>query len=79
MAHRRSSPPQRYRVALLIETSTSWGAQIVRGIGDYAHQFGPWYFYVEPRGRSERLRLPTGWQGDGVIARVTSQALCDEI
>ena len=80
MARRRTRPTKNLRIALLIETSTSWGAQIVRGIGEYAQrQSHPWTFYIEPRGRSEQLHLPAGWQGDGIIARVTTQALCDEI
>lgn len=66
-------------IAILVETSTSWGAQIVRGIADYSHRIGPWRFYLEPRGRYEQLCLPTGWQGDGVIARVTTQPLADDI
>lgn len=67
------------RVALLIETSTSWGARIVQGIGEYAHRHGPWFFHIEPRGRLETLHLPSGWSGDGVIARVTSSSLADEL
>jgi LacI family transcriptional regulator len=80
MARRRTPSGKQFRVALLIETSTSWGAQIVRGIGEYAQQQNrPWTFYIEPRGRNEQLHLPTGWQGDGIIARVTTGALCAEI
>ena len=67
------------RVAVLVETSTSWGTQLVQGIANYAHEHGPWFFYLEPRGRYERLRLPTDWDGDGIIARVTSQAMAEEI
>ncbi|MFP6762480.1 MAG: DNA-binding transcriptional regulator [Planctomycetaceae bacterium] len=71
--------PKGPRVAVLVETSTSWGTQLVRGIANYSHEQGPWFFYLEPRGRYERLRLPTDWDGDGIIARVTSQAMVDEI
>ncbi|MEO2010159.1 MAG: substrate-binding domain-containing protein [Pirellulaceae bacterium] len=67
------------RVAILVETSTSWGTQLVQGIASYAHEQGPWFFYLEPRGRYERLRLPTDWDGDGIIARVTTETLADEI
>ena len=67
------------RVAVLVETSTSWGTQLVQGIAAYSHEQGPWFLYLEPRGRYERLRLPTDWEGDGIIARVTSQAMVDEI
>lgn len=67
------------RVAILIETSTSWGHGLIRGISRYAKEFGPWVFFVEPHGRSERLRLPTGWTGDGVLARVNSPELASQI
>ena len=67
------------RIALLIETSTSWGTGLVKGIADYAHAHDNWSFFVEPRGRYELLQLPGGWTGDGIIARVTHQALADQI
>lgn len=73
------SDSKRYRVALLIETSTSWGVRLVQGIGQFAREQGNWLIHVEPRGRYERLQIPTGWQGDGVIARITSEALAEEI
>lgn len=67
------------RVALLVETSTSWGSQIVRGVAEYSRRHGPWSLYLEPRGRYEQPSLPGGWHGDGVIARVTSRALAVQI
>ncbi|MBN1853592.1 MAG: hypothetical protein JW829_12745 [Pirellulales bacterium] len=66
---------ERHRVAILVHTSTSWGTQLIDGIADYAQQHGSWLFYVEPRGVYERLRLPRGWSGGGIIARVTTEAL----
>lgn len=59
-------------VAILVDTSTGWGRRLVRGVHRYAVQHGPWHLWIEPRGRNERLRLPTGWDGDGVIARINS-------
>jgi len=67
------------RVALLIETSTSWGSGIVRGITRYAREYGPWQFYLEPAGRYERLTVPDGWFGDGIIARVIDPRLASKI
>ncbi len=67
------------RIAVLVETSTSWGTQVIQGISSYAHEEGHWVFFLEPRGRYEELRLPTGWNGDGIIARVTTPALAKEI
>jgi LacI family transcriptional regulator len=67
------------RVAILIETSTTWGAELVAGIAEYARRHGKWSMFVEPRGRYERLRLPRDWQGDGIIARVTHPMLGEDI
>ncbi len=71
--------PKSRRVALLIDTSTSWGVRIIQGINQYAQEAGDWLIYVEPRGRYEKLGVPTGWSGDGIIARITRKALADEI
>ncbi len=67
------------RVAILIETSTTWGAELVAGIAEYARQHGKWSMFVEPRGRYEKLRLPRDWQGDGIIARVTHPLLGEDL
>lgn len=71
--------PGARRVALLVESSTSWGTGVIRGVAEYAAAVGPWLFYLEPFGRNQALRLPKGWQGDGVIARVNNAELADEI
>lgn len=70
------SPP---RVAVLIETSTSWGQQAVRGIVDYVRSCSHWVFLVDWRGVHEQLRLPGDWDGDGIIARVTTRSLARQI
>lgn len=66
-------------VALLVETSTSWGSGIIRGVARYSQEFGPWSFFIEPRGRFETLSLPEGWHGDGIIARVNHPQLAKSI
>jgi LacI family transcriptional regulator len=70
---------KRPRVAILIETSTTWGSLLIRGIARYARQQNGWLFLLEPRGRGERLRVPVGWNGDGIIARVNSPELAEDI
>ena len=67
------------RIALLIDTATSWGRRLIRGVAEYTQEHGPWLIHVEPRGRYERLSLPAGWKGDGVIARVTPSKLAKEL
>lgn len=74
-----SSPPKIQKVALLIDTSMSWGVRLIRGIHEFAQQEAHWLFQIEPYGRHERLSMPVGWTGDGVIARVNHPELAKEI
>ncbi|MDC0936675.1 XylR family transcriptional regulator [Pirellulales bacterium] len=67
------------RVALLIDTSMSWGVRIIKGIHQFAQEEGKWLFHVEPRGRYEAMSIPQGWTGEGIIARINRQELADEI
>jgi LacI family transcriptional regulator, galactose operon repressor len=66
-------------VCLLIDTSMSWGVRIITGISRYAHEVGNWLIHVEPRGRYDRFRIPEGWSGDGILARINSKGLANEI
>jgi len=66
-------------ITLLVETSTTWGWEIVQGVADYSQAHTNWLLHVEPRGKYERLELPEDWQGDGVIARVTHEGLAEQI
>jgi LacI family transcriptional regulator len=67
------------RVALLIETSSSWGQQIIAGISDYVRRNGRWILYVDHRGTFEKQTVPTWWEGDGIIARVTNPLLVQHV
>jgi LacI family transcriptional regulator len=66
-------------VAVLVDTSTSWGRRVHQGIHSYDRQHGAWQLFVEARGLEERLRVPAGWKGDGVIARVSNSAMAQEL
>lgn len=62
------------RVALLIESSRTYGRGILRGISRYVHLHGPWSCFIEER------ELHSGvppwldrWKGDGIIARIESR------
>lgn len=84
MAPSNPTQPQSYAahapyVALLVETSTGWGRRLARGVTNYALKHGPWHLWIEPRGRTEAMRLPAGWEGHGVIARVVTQRLRREL
>lgn len=79
MAGSRSGETAVPCVAVLVDTSTGWGRGIVQGIVKFARLHGPWRLWVEPRGQSEWLRPPSGWTGDGVIARVSSRKMAGQL
>jgi LacI family transcriptional regulator len=62
-------------VALLVETSTSWGRGIVTGINDYLRHQQHWQVLLEPRGPNSELKLPRQWHGEGIIARVADASM----
>ena len=61
---------KRRRVALLVQTTSEWHRQLLRGVADYARELGAWDFHIEPRGMLETMQLPKSWRGDGVILRL---------
>jgi LacI family transcriptional regulator len=59
------------RVALLIESSRTYGRGILRGIAQYAHVHGPWSFFIQERElQSGMPAWLQNWKGQGVIARI---------
>ncbi len=70
MTEAKSSNASAKRVAILVDTSTTWGREVISGVHRYSRGKEDWQLFVEPRGTEQRRWLPTGWKGDGVIARV---------
>lgn len=67
------SPPDALRqIAVLVETDSSAGCRIIRGIANYADRHGTWHLLLDPRDHEHRSALPDGWRGHGIIARITS-------
>jgi LacI family transcriptional regulator len=63
-------------VALLIETSGSYGRGILQGIAKYNRTHGGWSMFVRPHGVAEPP--PTwlrNWNGDGLLVRVDSKEM----
>ncbi len=63
------------QIALLIDTATDWGRRMIRGIGRYSQQQGGWDIWLEQRCQHAPGRLPPGWCGEGIIARVADRAM----
>ena len=61
------------QVAVLIETESSWGGQVIRGIAHYAEKYAHWHLLIDPRDHEQRSAIPDGWRGDGIIARISSR------
>ncbi|SFI53196.1 XylR family transcriptional regulator [Planctomicrobium piriforme] len=60
-------------VALLIETSRTYGRELLAGIRRYANEHGPWSMYLELRGLdSKPPAWLNRWHGDGILTRTGS-------
>ena len=68
------------RVALLIESSRTYGRGVLRGIAKYTHIHGPWSVFSQERelhsGIPDWIKK---WRGDGVIARIESRRMAREL
>ena len=70
---------KRSRVALIIETSTSYGRRILRGIRRYAHTHQSWSIFLEQRDLSgEPPPWIKSWDGDGIISRITTKSMVED-
>src|SRR5688572_911545 len=56
-------------VALLIETTRSYGRNVLRGIADYARIHGPWIFHLSVDAPMRIVPPKAEWDGDGIIAQ----------
>ena len=57
-------------VALVVETSTSFGRRLLRGLGIYVRENGPWSIYVEQRSIYDPAPpWLKNWDGNGIISR----------
>ena len=48
---------------------------MIHGVVDYARRHGSWRLWTDGRGKNEPPRLPPGWRGDGIIARISTRPL----
>ncbi|MHB1423736.1 MAG: XylR family transcriptional regulator [Gemmataceae bacterium] len=71
---------QRPRVALLVESTRAYGRGLLAGIASYLQQHDSWSIFWQERGLSDR---PPAWlhhwDGNGVIARITTWPLARAI
>ena len=71
---------RRLRIALLIGASRQYRRDLLRGIAAYARVHGPWTFYHEEQIiDNARPAWLKNWRGDGILARIESRKLLDQI
>jgi LacI family transcriptional regulator len=64
------------KVALLIETSNSYARELLHGVRAWVRENGPWSIRLTEQGRGAAVPAwLSGWDGDGVIARVESERI----
>lgn len=64
------------RVAIIIGQASSYGREVLDGIGRYALINGPWHLQLDYE--FSRWRLPPWlkkWKGDGIISRIASEEI----
>ncbi|MEA1950554.1 MAG: xylose operon transcription regulator XylR, partial [Planctomycetota bacterium] len=67
-------------VALLIETSRSYGRALLRGVRRYVSENGPWSVFMELRALESKVPgWLKDWHGDGILTRSNSHAMVDAI
>lgn len=65
-------------VALLIESSGSYGRGLLRGIAKFNREHGGWSTYFRPHGFGDPMpKWLKGWKGDGMLVRIDNQAMAD--
>ncbi len=68
------------RIALLIESSRSFGRNLLTGIAAYARIYGPWVFYHEERSLGDPLPDVLGkWRPEGILARIENRSLLQKL
>ncbi len=62
---------KRPRVALLIETSTSFGRGLLKGIGEYLRPRAGWSIFLQERSFEDPFpSWIRSWRGEGIITRL---------
>ncbi len=66
-------------VAILMETSRSFGRGVIRGVSNYVKAHGPWNFYLHPGDFDQRPPPVEAWRIDAVIGRISSHRILSDV
>ncbi|MDZ8120509.1 AraC family transcriptional regulator [Pontiella agarivorans] len=75
MLHSNETP----RIAIMMGTPNDWARKILKGILSYASEAGFWDVWIRPTAPVEIKQLPADWEGHGVIGRIISPSLAEEL
>ena len=71
---------KRPRVALLVQSAMSYGRGILRGIGAYVREAGPWAVYHRAGGLADSISPQLkAWRPEGIIAQLESPRLIRQV
>lgn len=72
--------PQRFKVALLIETSNAYARGLLDGAIEFVRRQGAWSVYLpeQERGAKPPSWL-ANWDGDGILARIENDAIAQAV
>jgi LacI family transcriptional regulator len=68
-------PTKILKVAILLDTTTSWSRSLIEGILDYTKQHGPWHIQLQPDTARNDAWPQADWLGDGIIGRVSNERI----
>lgn len=72
----RNQTATSFKVALLIESSRTYGRGILRGIAKYAHLRGQWSCFTEERELHSGIPVwMKKWKGHGIVARIEDRKM----
>jgi len=75
-AARRARP----QVALLVETSKTYGRGLLHGVARYVRTHEPWSLFIDERALDEPLPWwLRRWQGDGILLRSSNEATTEAV
>jgi len=67
-------------VAVLVETSRSYGRGVLRGVARYNREHGRWSTYFRPHGLGDPVPAwLKNWKGDGILARIDNRRTANAI
>ncbi|MFM7519738.1 MAG: substrate-binding domain-containing protein [Planctomycetota bacterium] len=67
-------------MALLVETSRTYGRDVLKGVNRYLAEHEHWSLFFELRALDSQVpRWLASWRGDGIIARTASPAMAEAI